>query len=176
MFRFFAYFIEILRWIQITIVIPIILFFFSLGIYSAYPSNLVLYICAFFIILGFIFGAIWATRIWKTKGTSNFISKIYSSPDFDNLKIEDRKRNIIHILNHIQSKLNEDTDIIRTQSTDLIKLKNNIILLIENLDLNNLKDVSFLFAPTGTLQEISLENGWGDEFIELSIKIDELVR
>jgi hypothetical protein len=37
------------------------------------------------------------------------------------------------------------------------------------LDINNLK---FLFAPTGSLQDISIGNGWGKEFLELASLID----
>jgi hypothetical protein len=33
-------------------------------------------------------------------------------------------------------------------------------------------DLSILFAPTGTIQEVSLSSGWGDEFIYLSMRFD----
>ena len=35
-----------------------------------------------------------------------------------------------------------------------------------------LKRFRYLFAPTGSLQEISIDNGWGNEFIELANVID----
>ena len=41
-------------------------------------------------------------------------------------------------------------------------------------DFSKLDDASFLFAPTGSLQEVSLSNGWGDEFIQLASKMDKL--
>ena len=28
--------------------------------------------------------------------------------------------------------------------------------------------LQYLFAPTGSLQEISIDNGWGDKFLEIS--------
>ena len=33
-------------------------------------------------------------------------------------------------------------------------------------------DLSVLFAPTGPLQEVSIDSGWPDEFIELSRRFD----
>jgi hypothetical protein len=33
-------------------------------------------------------------------------------------------------------------------------------------------DLSILFAPTGSIQEVSLSSGWGDEFIYLSMDFD----
>jgi len=36
----------------------------------------------------------------------------------------------------------------------------------------DLKRLGFLFAPTGTLQEISIDNDWANEFLEISKTID----
>jgi len=36
------------------------------------------------------------------------------------------------------------------------------------------RHLSMLFAPTGPIQEISIENGWGDEFLNLSSNFDLL--
>jgi hypothetical protein len=33
-------------------------------------------------------------------------------------------------------------------------------------------DLSILFAPTGSIQEVSLSSGWGDQFIFLSMQFD----
>jgi hypothetical protein len=33
-----------------------------------------------------------------------------------------------------------------------------------------------LFAPTGIIQEISIDNGWGDRFLELAQELDELTK
>ena len=32
--------------------------------------------------------------------------------------------------------------------------------------------IKFLFLPTGALQEISIVNGWGDEYLEISEIVD----
>ena len=36
--------------------------------------------------------------------------------------------------------------------------------------------MSFLFLPTGPLQELSISSGWGDEFIELANRFDEAIQ
>lgn len=33
-------------------------------------------------------------------------------------------------------------------------------------------DVRFLLAPTGNIQELSIENGWGNEFLALASDIE----
>jgi hypothetical protein len=35
--------------------------------------------------------------------------------------------------------------------------------------------IHLLFLPTGALQEISIDNGWGDEYLEISSMIDKFV-
>jgi len=33
--------------------------------------------------------------------------------------------------------------------------------------------LGFLFAPTGAIQETSIDNGWGDDFLRISEIVDE---
>ena len=33
-------------------------------------------------------------------------------------------------------------------------------------------DLEILFAPTGSIQEVSLSSGWGEEFIDLASRFD----
>lgn len=35
--------------------------------------------------------------------------------------------------------------------------------------------LNMLFGPTGTIQEISIDNGWGDEFLRLAEEFDGLI-
>lgn len=35
-----------------------------------------------------------------------------------------------------------------------------------------LQEISILYAPTGSIQDISIDNGWGEEFIKLSVIVD----
>ena len=39
----------------------------------------------------------------------------------------------------------------------------------------DLKRLGFLFAPTGALQETSIDNGWANEFLEISKTIDRYI-
>lgn len=39
-----------------------------------------------------------------------------------------------------------------------------------------LPDLQLLFAPTGSMQEVSISSGWGDEFLSLSTRFDEAIR
>jgi hypothetical protein len=67
-------------------------------------------------------------------------------------------------------------------SDDSLWAHNTIIELIELLEehhraitqSNNIdkQNLSLLFAPTGSLQEISMDNSWGSEFIQISAVVD----
>jgi hypothetical protein len=35
------------------------------------------------------------------------------------------------------------------------------------------KRLGFLFAPTGVIQETSIDNGWGDDFVRISKIVDQ---
>lgn len=37
-------------------------------------------------------------------------------------------------------------------------------------------DVSILFAPTGPIQEVSISSGWGQEFLEVAARFDDIMR
>jgi hypothetical protein len=44
---------------------------------------------------------------------------------------------------------------------------------IKNSQSADAKRIGFLFAPTGPIQEISIDNGWGDEFLRVSEIVDQ---
>lgn len=58
-------------------------------------------------------------------------------------------------------------EVIRQLKVELDKARNS-----QPLDT---KKLEFLYAPTGSLQEISIENGWGKEFIEIADIIDQFM-
>ena len=58
-------------------------------------------------------------------------------------------------------------EIIRELESEITRAKNS-----EQI---NTKLLSFLFAPTGSIQEISIDNGWGDDFLRISGVIDEVL-
>lgn len=62
------------------------------------------------------------------------------------------------------------------QLIELLKYVRSIVDT-PNTDLcwSRYNDLAYFFAPTGSLQEISISNGWGEEFIEVSEAIDKLI-
>ncbi len=56
-------------------------------------------------------------------------------------------------------------EIITQLEDEIRKIKSS-----ENIDARRL---GLLFAPTGCIQDTSIDNGWGNEFVELSKVIDE---
>jgi hypothetical protein len=57
-------------------------------------------------------------------------------------------------------------EIIRRLELEVVKAKN-----AKPIDVNLLDR---LFAPTGVIQEISIENGWGTKFLRISEIIDQM--
>ncbi len=42
-------------------------------------------------------------------------------------------------------------------------------------DPSHIDDLTVLFAPTGSLQEIAINSGWGEAFLDLSARFDRAV-
>ncbi len=55
-------------------------------------------------------------------------------------------------------------EIIQQLEEELAKIKNS-----QPIDKNRL---SLLFGPTGSIQDTSIDNGWGQEFLEISSAVD----
>ena len=51
----------------------------------------------------------------------------------------------------------------------IIERERNIIRTGEKVDYSELKK---LFTPTGPIQELSIDNGWGQSFIDLANRFD----
>lgn len=71
-----------------------------------------------------------------------------------------------------------NTDVTWSRFKDVDEVLECLDLCIENLRLGNksaLGEIMFLFAPTGSLQEISIASGWGTEFIEISSRFDDIM-
>ena len=56
-------------------------------------------------------------------------------------------------------------DIIQELESEIVKAKNS-----QPIDS---KLLGILFAPTGAIQETSIDNGWGDDFLRISELIDQ---
>ena len=86
-------------------------------------------------------------------------------------------------LNEIIVILEQVRDILQAPGTDIlwsaydtaeevIQDIDNHIESLKNNDLSNQVGLCILFAPTGPLQEISLQSGWGETFLSLASQFD----
>ncbi|MFB9077773.1 hypothetical protein ACFFLS_00330 [Flavobacterium procerum] len=86
---------------------------------------------------------------------------------------------VIKILEAVKSKITVETDLLWTSYNSVEELTTEINE-IENLlrEKNNkaLELLGYLFAPTGTLQEISMQNEWIQEYMNLSSEFDTLYK
>jgi hypothetical protein len=47
---------------------------------------------------------------------------------------------------------------------------------IANNDFSHLFDLEVIFAPTGSMQELSISSGWADDFLSLANRFDKAIR
>ena len=83
---------------------------------------------------------------------------------------------VIELLTLILNKVDEETNVVWTRfdtPEELIAdLQQNIKKLQSN-DFDVLDKLNLMFGPTATYQELSISNGWGDEYLYLSKQFDE---
>lgn len=88
MSKIFEFITEVIGWLQI-VASPLLI---GLGIgalvYFSNPTNTRLVIGITVAVLGLIIGILWATKIWKTKGTISFMSRIMATPELDKKETE----------------------------------------------------------------------------------------
>ena len=58
----------------------------GLMVYGIYPTTTGLVLGIALAVLGLTVGIIFATRVWKKRGTVDFISRVSASPELDNLE------------------------------------------------------------------------------------------
>lgn len=86
---------------------------------------------------------------------------------------------VFKILDIIKSKITQETDLLWTNynsKEELIAEINIIDNLVREKNRKGLEALEYLFAPTGTLQEISMQNDWIQEYLNLSSKFDTLYK
>ena len=86
---------------------------------------------------------------------------------------------IIEIIKNINSRIDEQTNLIWTKYNRASDIKSELetdIKDFENGNIEKLEKYSLYFAPTGTFQEISIPNGWGEDFILMANQFDELYK
>ncbi|MES2478520.1 MAG: hypothetical protein V4561_05510 [Bacteroidota bacterium] len=79
--------IELINWLRIAISPTLIGALIGGLIYLKMGEDGFL-LSIFTTVIGGIIGMLWATKIWKKQGTTNFISRIDASPELDNKKNE----------------------------------------------------------------------------------------
>ncbi len=77
----------------------------------------------------------------------------------------------------IRKKIDNETDVFWSRYDSVQHLINDLDREVDRLKIKDhtvLRDLEILFAPTGSLQEISISNGWSDEFLVLAQEFDHL--
>lgn len=85
---------------------------------------------------------------------------------------------LIEILNKVKEKLIDGSDVVWTGYDNAQQMRDELDAYIQILrtgDASPLKELRFLFAPTGSFQEHSIDNGWAYEYLELADKFDKLI-
>lgn len=96
---------------------------------------------------------------------------MYKIKDYENFK------QISDLLERINGKINSETDTVWAGFNSPEQLKDEIILDIEKIgfcDYETLEKIKVEFLPTCTYQELSLSNGWAEEYLEIASKFDLL--
>ena len=81
---FFELITEIIGWLQIVASPFLIGLIIGAIIYFPKPDTTKLIIAIVIATTGLCIGIIWATRVWRKKGTIHFMSRIMATPELDN--------------------------------------------------------------------------------------------
>ena len=87
----FELFTESMGWLQIVASPSLIGIVTGFIVYLAMPDFSGAIIGISIAALGLIVGITWATRVWKRKGTIEYVSRLSATPELDNLKEEEIK-------------------------------------------------------------------------------------
>jgi FtsH-binding integral membrane protein len=83
---------ELIAWFEIVLSPLLIGLVIGAVIYFSRQDTVGLVLGIIVATLGLIIGVILATRIWKKKGTANFMSRLSATPELDNLNDEKTKK------------------------------------------------------------------------------------
>ncbi len=93
---------------------------------------------------------------------------------------KDTNENLIKLLYEIiELASTRDTNMVwSTFNTkeELIFELENYIQRLKNSDFSSIEQLISLFLPTGDLQEIAISSGWGEEYLSISKKFDDLIQ
>ena len=86
---------------------------------------------------------------------------------------------LIKIIGVIKNKVSDSSDVVWTRYESVKEFRDdldNYIIRLKANDKSCLEEIYILFAPTGSLQEHSISNGWADEYINLADRFDKLYK
>lgn len=86
-------------------------------------------------------------------------------------------QNLFDILKKVKEKFTDNSDMVWTGCETAKEVRDELDGYIEQLskgDKSCMKKLNMHFAPTSTFQEHSLQNGWAEEYIELSKEFDRI--
>jgi hypothetical protein len=66
------------------------------------------------------------------------------------------------------SSFNTSEEVIKTIDTHITRLSES--------DISKINELIVLFLPTSDFQEISISNGWGEQYLEVAKEFDSLVQ
>ena len=84
---------------------------------------------------------------------------------------------LIKIIELIKNKISDSSDVTWTQYETAKEFRDDLDRYVARLKINDkscLEDLNVLFAPTGSLQEHSISNGWSDEYLRLAEQFDKI--
>lgn len=93
------------------------------------------------------------------------------------IKVENRKellRILLELKGHLKSSRDE-TIWAHYSASECIDIIEKNIQSLRTSEKAQIKKLSNLFLPTASLQEIALDNSWGDEFLKLAAEFDSLI-
>jgi hypothetical protein len=82
--------IDAFSWLKIVASPFLIAAMIAIIIYLKVAGILGLVLSVGMLLVGLVVGVILATRIWKTKGTTNFLARIHATPELD--KVDQEKK------------------------------------------------------------------------------------
>ena len=86
-------------------------------------------------------------------------------------------QDLVALLDSIKTFIANDTDMSWTRYGYVTTLQYELRAYMDELSVGKmdcLEKLNLLFAPTGSLQEHAISNGWTDEYLQLSVMFDKI--
>ncbi|ACT03324.1 hypothetical protein [Paenibacillus sp. JDR-2] len=91
----------------------------------------------------------------------------------------DNYHKIIYLLEELRARVESPlTDLFWSSYNSVSEILEEIdsyVIRLTAMDIEVMKDIQFFIAPTGSMQEISISNGWASEFVAISGMLDQLM-